>query len=109
MTDEEMAEERATKFTDINFNEPDSYGSEKEVGHFSYYAGFLAGLKAGKEEYSKIYMLGRKDERERPCSLCSNPRSICERCKRFKKPCYGSDVGVYIGECKDFIYKEASE
>lgn len=54
MKDEEMAEERATKFTDINFNEPDYYGSEKEIGHFSYYTGFLAGLKAGRPQWHKV-------------------------------------------------------
>lgn len=46
MTDEEIAKIRATKFIDINFNEPDNYGSDKEIGYFSYYTGFLAGLEA---------------------------------------------------------------
>lgn len=54
MTDEEMAEERATKFVEINFNEPDNYGSEKEIGYFSYNAGFLAGLKAGRPKWHKV-------------------------------------------------------
>ena len=56
MTDEELAEERATKFADINFNEPDNYGSEKEIGHFSYVAGFLAGLREGREQVRKQMM-----------------------------------------------------
>lgn len=56
MTDKELAEERAVKFADINFNEPDSYGSEKEIGHFSYAAGFLAGLKEGREQVRKQMM-----------------------------------------------------
>ena len=72
-----------------------------------YACGFLAGLKAAKEKYSKIYMQGRKDERERPCSLCNNPISICKRCDCY--PCEGSDTGAYIGACKDFIYKEVKE
>lgn len=54
MTDEDMAEARATKFADINFNEPDNYGNEKEVGHFSYYTGFLAGLEAGRPKWHKV-------------------------------------------------------
>lgn len=49
MTDEEMAEARATTFADINYNEPDNYGTEKEIGYHAYYCGFLAGLKAGKD------------------------------------------------------------
>lgn len=68
---------------------------------------FIAGLKAGKKCYSKIYMLGRKDERERPCDLCNNPINICKRCDCY--PCEGSDTGAYIGTCKDFIYKEGKE
>ena len=56
MTDEELAEERATKFAGINFNEPDNYGSEKEIGHFSYVAGFLAGLAVGREQVRKQMM-----------------------------------------------------
>ena len=43
---EEVAKTRATKFIDINFNEPDNYGSPKEIGYFSYHAGFLAALEA---------------------------------------------------------------
>jgi len=105
MTDEEMAEEYADKYGfGYDCNNLTSYEANQSIEQ-----AYLAGLEAGKGEYSKIYMFGRKDERERPCSLCSNPRSICVRCERFKKPCYGSDVGVYIGECKDFIYKEVSD
>lgn len=62
MTDEELAEARATKFADINFNEPDNYGSEKEVGHFSYYTGFLAGLKAGRPKWHNL----RKNPKDFP-------------------------------------------
>ena len=62
MTDEELAEERATKFADINFNEPDNYGSEKEIGHFSYVAGFLAGLKAGRPKWHDL----RKNSEDLP-------------------------------------------
>ena len=54
MTDEELAEDRATKFADINFNKPDNYGSTKEVGHFSYYTGFFAGLEAGRPKWHKV-------------------------------------------------------
>ena len=61
-----------------------------------------------KEEYSRIYMLGRKDERKRLPSLCHNPRSICIRCDR-RSSCEYSDTGAYIGVCKDFVYKEGSE
>ena len=62
MKDEEMAEERATKFTDINYNEPDNYGSAKEIGYFSYHAGFLAGLKAGRPQWHDL----RKDPKDLP-------------------------------------------
>ena len=62
MKDEEMAEERATKFTDINYNEPDNYGSAKEIGYFSYHAGFLAGLKAGRPQWHDL----RKDPDDLP-------------------------------------------
>ena len=54
MKDEEMAEERATKFTEINYNEPDNYGTEKEIGYHAYYCGFLAGLKAGRPQWHKV-------------------------------------------------------
>ena len=57
MTDEELrkeAEERATKFTDINFNEPDNYGSEKEVGHFSYYTGYLADAEPREKRIEEL-------------------------------------------------------
>ena len=58
---------------------------------------------------TEIYMLGRKDERERPCSLCKNPISICKRCARYRMLCEGSDSGAYISACKDFIFKEAKD
>ena len=54
MTDEEMAEERATVFANINYNEPDNYGTEKEIGYHAYYCGFLAGLKAGRPQWHKV-------------------------------------------------------
>ena len=101
MTDEEMAEEYAVE----NWE----HCEEGQTNYKALKLAFLAGLKAGKEGYSKIYMLGRKDERERPCFLCSNPRSICVRCERYRKLCDGSDIGVYIGGCEDFIYKEVSD
>lgn len=92
MTDEEMAEDYADKYGfGSDCNNLTSYDANQSIEQ-----AYLAGLKAGKGEYSKIYILGRKDERERPCSLCSNPRSICERCKRFRESCGGSDVGVCI-------------
>ena len=51
---EKEAEERATKFTGINFNEPDNYGSEKEVGHFSYYTGYLAGAEPREKRIAEL-------------------------------------------------------
>lgn len=48
------AEERANKFIEINFNEPDNYGSEKEVGHFSYYTGYLAGAEPREERIAAL-------------------------------------------------------
>lgn len=53
MKDEEIAEERAIKFTEINYNEPDNYGTEKEIGYHAYYCGFLAGLKVRKDQLTK--------------------------------------------------------
>lgn len=102
MTYEELAEEYAEGHSPSFKEFPKApRGDLKEA--------FLAGLKAGKEYYSKIYMQGRKDERERPCSLCKNPGSICIRCDCYKTLCEGSDTGAYIGACKDFIYKEVKE
>jgi hypothetical protein len=49
MTDEEMAKARATTFTDMNYNEPDYYVTEKEIGYHAYYCGFLGGLDAGRK------------------------------------------------------------
>ena len=66
MTDKEKAEERATKFADINFNEPDTYGCDKEIGHFSYAAGFLAGLNTGRPAWHDL----RKDKNDLPDILC---------------------------------------
>lgn len=70
---------------------------------------YIAGLAKAEENYSKIYMQGRLDERERPSSLCNNPNSICIRCSHYKSLCDGSDLGVYIGKCKDFSYMEVTE
>lgn len=102
MTDEELAEEYIDEHSPCFKEYPKANrGALKQA--------YLAGLKANKEYYSKIYMQGRKDEREHPCSLCKNPKSICIRCDCYKTLCVGSDVGVYVGECKDFIYKEVKE
>lgn len=51
MKDEELAKERARKFSDINFNDlSDNYGDAKEIGYQSYYCGFLAGLELGHSQ-----------------------------------------------------------
>jgi len=76
MTDEEMAKARADKFVDINFNEPDNYGSEKEIGHFSYYTGFLVGLKAGRPQWHDL----RKDPNDLP-----KPNIAVLICLQFEK------------------------
>lgn len=44
MTKEELAEKHATIFTNLNYNEPDNYGTEKEIGYHAYYCGFLAAI-----------------------------------------------------------------
>ena len=106
MTDEEMAKEYAEGMA---MYYESAHGSVPSQFEKYLKKAFLAGLKANKEYYSKIYMQGRKDEREHPCSLCKNPKSICIRCDCYKTLCVGSDVGVYVGECKDFIYKEMKE
>lgn len=49
MTDEEIAKERATIFTNLNYNEPDNYGTAKEIGYDAYYCGFIEGLKANRQ------------------------------------------------------------
>lgn len=45
MTEQEIAESRATTFADMNYNEPDNYGTVKEIGYHAYYCGFLAGFE----------------------------------------------------------------
>lgn len=50
---------------------------------------------------SEAYLLGRKDERERPTPLCNNPRSICVRCTERLK-CPDADTGAYINGCENF-------
>lgn len=50
---------------------------------------------------SEAYLLGRKDERERPTPLCSNPQSICVRCTE-RLTCPDADTGAYVGNCKNF-------
>lgn len=106
MTDAEIAEQYVSNQGDDNI----LYFGEKQINLSSLKReAFLVGLKTGKEYYSKIYMQGRKDEREHLCSLCKNPKSICIRCYFYKTLCAGSDVGVYVGECKNFIYKEMKE
>lgn len=102
MTDEEMAVNwiRSQGWNEENLPSDELLQMKKA---------YLAGLKAGSENYSKIYMLGRKDERERPSDLCKNPISICKRCDCYKTLCEGSDLGAYIGECESFVYKEVSE
>lgn len=50
---------------------------------------------------SEAYLLGRKDEKERPTPLCNNPRSICVRCTN-RPNCPNADTGAYIGNCKNF-------
>lgn len=54
---------------------------------------------------SEVYILGRKDEGERPTNLCANPRSICVRCS--KRPnCSGADTGAYVSNCDAFNFDE---
>lgn len=110
MTEEEMSEEYVRNNVHYEVGKREN-GTEyaKEVSSVTIKQAFLAGLKAGSENYSKIYMLGRKDERERSSALCKNPISICKRCDCHKTLCEGSDFGAYIGECESFVYKEVSE
>lgn len=50
---------------------------------------------------SEAYLLGRKDEKERPTPLCINPRSICIRCTK-RLNCPDADTGAYVDNCKGF-------
>ena len=50
MTKEELAEKHATIFINLNYNEPDNYGTEKEIGYHAYYCGFLAALALSEND-----------------------------------------------------------
>jgi hypothetical protein len=105
---EKEAEEYATKHENTKYSTLE-WWSKRNTFQKGAEFGYRLGLEVGKKDYSKIYMLGRKDERERPCPLCKNPISICKRCERYRKLCEGLDSGAYVSECKDFIYKGADE
>ena len=57
---------------------------------------------------SEAYLLGRKDESERPTSLCRNPRSICVRCTERLK-CPDADTGAYVSNCENFNISDTGE
>lgn len=69
ITDKELAKTRSAEFTD-----------ERGIGYFSYYVGFLAGLKEGRPKWHKLSEKYPDADKLVRVRLMSGMEHICETC-----------------------------